>query len=81
MTEIAGLSLRSDEARSTRACCRVGHFIEKGGCFALADQSGGSIWLEIDPVPLHLLDEEVEITGEQFGSELIWVQTIGPVRD
>ena len=63
---------------AARSCSRVGQFIAKGGCFALRADDGNSMWLEIDPVPLHFLDETVEITGEQFGTDLIWVRTIGP---
>ncbi len=61
-------------------CRKTGHFIAKGGCFALHQSSGTDLWLEIDPVPLHMLDEEVEITGQQFGADHIWVEAIAPLR-
>lgn len=64
-----------------RAKCReVGRFIAKGGCYALHRENGADVWLEIEPVPLHLIDEDVEITGERFGKDLIWVSAIGPAR-
>ena len=61
------------------AFCKVGYFVEKGGCFALREANGKSVWLELAPIPLHLLDEEVEIIGRQYGPNLVWVQWIGPV--
>jgi hypothetical protein len=71
----------SSIAGGTDAGCRkVGHFISKAGCFALHDQTGSDVWLEIDPIPLHLLDEEVEIVGQQFGTDLIWVKGIQPTK-
>lgn len=62
------------------SCRVVGRFISKGSAFALHDESGADVWLEIDPVPLHLLDEDVEIVGQHYGADLIWVHSIGPVR-
>jgi hypothetical protein len=64
----------------TDPCRKVGSFVSKGGCFALRSADGQEVWLEIDPVPLHMLDEEVEIIGRQFGKGLVWVQSIGPAR-
>jgi hypothetical protein len=62
----------------TMNCRRVGQFVAKGGCFALHDPAGGDVWLEINPIPLHLLDEEVEIVGQHFGPELVYVKSIRP---
>jgi hypothetical protein len=64
----------------TDPCRKVGSFVSKEGCFALRSADGQEVWLEIDPVPLHMLDEEVEIIGRQFGQSLVWVQSIGPAR-
>ncbi|HEY0270807.1 MAG TPA: DUF5818 domain-containing protein [Sphingomonas sp.] len=61
------------------ACRKTGHFIAKGGCFALHGKDGVDVWLDIDPVPLHMLDQEVEICGRAFGARHIWVEAIGPV--
>lgn len=65
---------------STGPCREIGQFISKGGCFALHGGDGIDVWLEIDPVPLHMLDEQVEIAGLRYGSDHIWVTSIGPVR-
>jgi hypothetical protein len=66
--------------KPSHATCReIGRFIAKGGCYALHGADGADVWLEIEPVPLHLLDEDVEITGERYGADLIWVSAIGPV--
>lgn len=59
-------------------CHEVGRFISKGGCYALHGTDGAETWLEIEPVPLHLIDQDVEITGERYGTDLIWVSAIGP---
>ncbi len=61
-------------------CRKIGQFISKGGCFALHGATGPDVWLEIDPIPLHFLDEEVEIEGQQFGPDLIWVRGIKPTK-
>ncbi|AGH51806.1 hypothetical protein G432_20620 (plasmid) [Sphingomonas sp. MM-1] len=59
-------------------CREVGRFISKGGCYALHRTDGAETWLEIEPVPLQLIDQDVEITGERNGTDLIWVSAIGP---
>lgn len=61
-------------------CREVGRFIAKGGCYALQGIDGAEVWLEIEPVPQHLVDEDVEVTGERYGTDLIWVSAIGPAR-
>jgi hypothetical protein len=38
------------------------------------------MWLEMDSIPLDLLDADVEIEGEKFGSDLILVQGIRAAR-
>jgi hypothetical protein len=60
-------------------CRKTGLFIAKGGCFALHGDDGIDMWLDIDPVPLHMIDHEVEISGRFFGARHIWVEAIGPV--
>jgi hypothetical protein len=67
-------------AAEEKACRKVGQFIAKGGCFALHDAEGPDVWLEIDPIPLHLIDEEVEIVGQHFGPELVQVMAIRPTK-
>ncbi|WP_156677836.1 DUF5818 domain-containing protein [Sphingomonas profundi] len=67
-------------AETGAARCRAtGRFIAKEGAFALHG-ADADVWLELDPIPLHLLDEDVEITGRRYGASLIWVEAIGPVR-
>jgi hypothetical protein len=61
------------------ACRKTGRFIDKGGCYALHDEEGVYLWLDIDPVPLHMIDQTVEISGRQFGARHIWVEAIGPI--
>jgi hypothetical protein len=66
---------------SPKMSCRMtGKFVGKEGSFALRDGSGTEVWLDMDRIPLHLLDEDVEITGRRYGDSLIWVETFGPVR-
>ncbi|USI73972.1 DUF5818 domain-containing protein [Sphingomonas morindae] len=65
---------RSDPA----PCRRTGLFIAKAGAFALHDAAGRDLWLELDPVPLHLMDQQVEITGDLYGADHVWVRAIGP---
>lgn len=73
------LRIPTDGRSEPVPCRRTGSFVSKGGCFALRSADGREVWLDIDPVPLHMLDEEVEITGHTFGEEHVWVQSIGPV--
>lgn len=74
------VSPTSLETKLNPSCRTVGRFIAKGSSFALQDRAGADIWLEMDQIPLHLLDEDVEITGRHYGPSLIWVEAIGPVR-
>ena len=69
----------SPGAAGASPCRRTGQFIAKGGCFALHGEDGIDMWLDIDPVPLHMLDQEVEVSGRLFGARHIWVEAIGPV--
>jgi hypothetical protein len=62
------------------SCRQTGQFISKGGCFALQGANGADIWLEIDPVPLHFLDEEVEFVGQHYGPGLVQVSSIRPTK-
>ncbi len=60
------------------SCRRVGYFIDRNRCFALREPKGGDTWLDIAPVPLHLLDQEVEIVGQHHRDGHILVTAIGP---
>lgn len=71
-------NIAGDGRPGPSSCRRIGSFVSKGGCFALRSADGQEVWLDIDPVPLHMLDEEVEITGRSYGDALVWVESIGP---
>jgi hypothetical protein len=73
------LSAVAPSGAEAGACRKTGHFIAKGGCYALHGDDGVDMWLDIDPVPLHMLDEKVEISGLLFGARHIWVEAIGPI--
>ncbi|TVV74040.1 DUF5818 domain-containing protein [Sphingomonas solaris] len=66
-------------AARVRPCRVVGRFVDKDNCFALRDRGGTEIWLEMEQIPLHLLDQDVEVSGRRYGTDLIWVEAIGPV--
>lgn len=79
MGDTVGPAVNPDESEGAR-CTRIGRFVAKDGCFALQQSAGLDVWLEVDPVPLHMLDDMVEITGRSYGANHIWVEAIGPVR-
>ena len=37
------------------------------------------IWLEMDRIPLHLIEQRVTIEGQRYGHQLIQVEMIAPV--
>lgn len=80
MIDKAIVSASQPDHGAGRRCHLVGLFVDKESCFALRDGAGSEIWLEMERIPLHLLDEEVEITGRHYGDTLVWVETIGPIR-
>jgi hypothetical protein len=71
---------RTFDSEKRIACHRTGRLINKSGCFALHDREGGDIWLELDPIPMNLMDQDVEVKGRWFGQDYILVDAIGPVR-
>jgi hypothetical protein len=64
---------------SPRPCRETGNLICKDGCYALRTDEGLEIWLEMEPIPLHLLDRLVHIEGARYQANLIQVEAIGPV--
>jgi hypothetical protein len=80
MLDKSGSPAPSLDSGTEMSCRMVGRFVGKEGCFALRDRAGAEVWLEMDRIPLHLLDEDVEITGRRYGASLIAVETFGPVR-
>ncbi|KQX19380.1 MULTISPECIES: DUF5818 domain-containing protein [unclassified Sphingomonas] len=57
---------------------QTGRLIARNHCFALRCEDGGEYRLEMDPVPQHLLGQQVRIEGRIYGSSLIAVEGIGP---
>lgn len=62
-----------------RRCTESGRLICKDSCYALRTGDGTDIWLEMDQIPLHLIDRRVRIEGERYGRQLIQVEMIAPV--
>jgi hypothetical protein len=69
----AGAALASD-----RKCTESGRLISKGSCYALRIGDGTDIWLEMDRIPLHLVERSVIIEGQRYGRQLIQVEMITP---
>jgi hypothetical protein len=59
-----------------RRCSESGRLISKDSCYALRRGDGTDIWLEMDQIPLHLVDRKVRIEGELYGRQLIQVELI-----
>jgi hypothetical protein len=64
--------------RGPMPCRERGNLISKNGCYALRREDGREIWLEMDMIPLHLLDHLVNVEGARYPSDLIAVRAIGP---
>jgi|KBSSwiStaDraftv2_1062776.scaffolds.fasta_scaffold01999_13 hypothetical protein len=60
-------------------CNEVGTLIFKDHCYALRRADGAEMWLEMDRVPTHLIDQAVQIEGATYSQNLICVDRIGPV--
>lgn len=66
---------------SVRPSCRErGSLVMKGGCYALRCDDGAEFWLEMDRIPLHLLDRMVTVEGSRYQRNLISVDVIGPAE-
>lgn len=59
-------------------CRQTGELIYKQWCYALRRQDGSEIWLEMDRIPLHLVEQQVLVEGVVYGGEVISVERIGP---
>jgi len=67
------------EQISVHAPCReLGSLVAKSGCYALRCDDGAEFWLEMDRIPLHLLDHRVRVEGARYAPNLISVDAIGP---
>lgn len=69
------------EARpaSPSPCNEIGTLVGKGECYALRCADGIEMWLELDRIPMHLIDQRVRITGLRYSLDFISVEGIGPV--
>lgn len=65
---------KSDLPTSSR-CCKEGRFVHKGACFAL-ETSDGDFWLEMDRIPLDLIERRVRVEGLRFAPNLLLVEAI-----
>jgi hypothetical protein len=63
---------------SDRHCSESGRLICKDNCYALRTGDGTDIWLEMELIPLHLIEQSVQIMGQRYGRQLIQVDTIAP---
>ena len=63
---------------SDRRCTESGRLICKDSCYALRIGDGTDIWLEMDRIPLHLVEQRVTIEGQRYGGQLIQVEMIAP---
>ena len=61
-----------------RKCSESGRLICKDSCYALRTGEGDEIWLEMDSIPLHLIEQRVKIEGRRYGHQLIQVEMIAP---
>jgi hypothetical protein len=66
--------------REPTACSAEGRLISKSGCYALRRADGSEAWLEMDSIPLHLIDSHVFVSGRLFPADLIEVEMIGPIK-
>ncbi len=60
-------------------CQETGRLILQDSCYALHCANGARLWLEMDRIPLHLVEQEVRVEGERYGRDLIAVRSIGPL--
>lgn len=63
---------------SDRRCSESGRLICKDNCYALRTGDGRDIWLEMELIPLHLVEQPVKIEGWRYGRQLIQVEMIAP---
>ena len=68
----------SGGAKSNPRCRQTGELIYKQWCYALRREDGSEIWLEMDRIPLHLVEQQVMVEGVVYGDEVLSVERIGP---
>ena len=69
---------QGDVAVAAERCCESGRLICKDTCYALRTGDGRDIWLEMDRIPLHLIETPVRVEGQRYGRQLIQVEVIAP---
>jgi len=69
---------QGDVAVAAERCCELGRLICKDNCYALRTGDGRDIWLEMDRIPLHLIETPVRVEGQRYGRQLIQVEVIAP---
>jgi hypothetical protein len=69
----------NDHSAGARAPCReTGTLVHKQFCYALRRDGGDDLWLEMDAIPVHLVDRMVQVEGRLYGDDLVSVERIGP---
>lgn len=59
-------------------CNETGQFIMKEHCYTLLRSDGTQFWLEMDRVPMSLIDQPVRVEGSLYPQNLICVDLIAP---
>lgn len=77
--QLGSYSIRDAKSVGPNPCNETGTLVSKGQCYALRCEDGVEMWLEIDPIPLHLIDQQVRIAGLRYSPNLILVAGIGPI--
>ena len=60
-------------------CTETGLLFAKQACLALRRQDGSELWLEMDRIPSHLIDQPVRVEGRFYHPNLVSVDLNGPV--
>ena len=78
MENIAPIPALKAGVKTSARCRQSGELIYKQWCYALRMHDGSEIWLEMDRIPLHLVEQQVLVEGVVYGGEVISVERIGP---
>jgi Protein of unknown function (DUF5818) len=70
--------MRDTMIREPFLCSETGLLFAKQACLALRRQDGSELWLEMDRIPSHLIDQFVRIEGRFYHPDLVSVDLIGP---
>lgn len=61
-------------------CSQTGILDFEDYCYILKCDDGTSYWLEMDRIPMHLVERPVRVDGMLFPRNLISVEAIGPAE-